>query len=68
MAERLIGTVEQLTGRKVVTYQSQVLFDPDIVCEFFFFDDQLPPEVIRHTVEALKSPESTVVSSEDDAQ
>ncbi len=43
MAERLIGTVEQLTGRKVVTYQSQVLFDPHIVCELFFFEDGAEP-------------------------
>lgn len=28
MAERLVGTIEQLTDRKVVAYQSQVLFDP----------------------------------------
>jgi uncharacterized protein YbcI len=38
MAEHLVGTVEQLTDRKVLTYQSQILFDPHIVMEVFFFD------------------------------
>lgn len=38
MTERLTSMVEELTGRKVVTYQSQVMFDPDIVVEMFVFD------------------------------
>jgi hypothetical protein len=35
----LIAKVEALTGRNVMTYQSQVLFHPSIVMEIFFFDD-----------------------------
>jgi uncharacterized protein YbcI len=35
MGERLVGTIEQLTERKVLTYQSQVLFDPFVVIEIF---------------------------------
>ena len=38
MRERLTSMVEQLVGRKVVTYQSQILFDPDIAIEMFVFD------------------------------
>jgi uncharacterized protein YbcI len=38
MRDRLTGIVEDLTGRKVVTYQSQILFDPDIAIEIFVFD------------------------------
>jgi uncharacterized protein YbcI len=38
----LVAKVETLTGRKVATYQSQVLFDPHIVMEIFFFDDADP--------------------------
>ena len=38
MTENLTEKIEQLTGRKVLTYQSQVLFDPDIVAELFVFD------------------------------
>ena len=39
MGDELIGKVEALTGRKVATYQSQILFDPHIVMEVFFFED-----------------------------
>ena len=38
MTERLTDMIENLTGRKVLTYQSQVMFDPDIVVEMFVFD------------------------------
>jgi uncharacterized protein YbcI len=38
MTERLTGMVEELTGRQVVNYQSQVLFDPDMTLEIFVFD------------------------------
>jgi hypothetical protein len=34
----LSAKIEQLTGRKVLTYQSQVLFDPFVVAELFVFD------------------------------
>ena len=39
MTGRLTGMVEQLTGRRVATYQSQVMFDPDVVVEMFVFDE-----------------------------
>jgi uncharacterized protein YbcI len=38
MSDVLIAKVEALTGRKVVNYQSQILFDPHIVLEVFFFE------------------------------
>ena len=38
MTERLTGMVEELTGRTVATYQSQVMFDPHTVVEIFVFD------------------------------
>jgi uncharacterized protein YbcI len=38
MTERLVGIVEQLTGRKVLGYQSQIVFEPDVVVELFVFD------------------------------
>jgi uncharacterized protein YbcI len=43
MAEVLIRMIERLTGRRVVTYQSQVLFDPNITIEIFVFDDDAVP-------------------------
>ena len=38
MTQRLTSMIEELTGRKVLTYQSQVMFDPDVVVEMFVFD------------------------------
>lgn len=39
MTSRLTGMVEELTGRKVLGYQSQFLFEPEVVIEIFFFDE-----------------------------
>jgi uncharacterized protein YbcI len=39
MRDILVAKVEALTGRTVVNYQSQVLFDPHLVLEIFFFAD-----------------------------
>ncbi len=39
MTERLTDMIEDLTGRTVLTYQSQVLFDPNVVIEMFVFDE-----------------------------
>jgi len=38
MAQTLTAKIEELTGREVITYQSQVLFDPFIVAELFVFE------------------------------
>jgi uncharacterized protein YbcI len=38
MTEVLTRRVEEATGRTVVNYQSQIMFDPDIVVELFVFD------------------------------
>ena len=51
MTATLIGKMEELTGRKILTYQSQTLFDPDIVIEIFFFDESGTPEQIQATAE-----------------
>jgi uncharacterized protein YbcI len=40
MTSRLQGMIEELTGRRVVTYQSQILFEPDVVVEMFLFDSE----------------------------
>ena len=42
MTQRLTDMIERLTGRKVLTYQSQVMFDPDVVVEMFVFDAAAP--------------------------
>jgi uncharacterized protein YbcI len=38
MTRRFVDMVEELTARKVLTYQSQIMFDPDVVIEIFVFD------------------------------
>jgi uncharacterized protein YbcI len=53
MAERLVGTVEQLTDRKVLTYQSQILFDPEVIVEMFVFDRPLERSALQETADAL---------------
>jgi uncharacterized protein YbcI len=53
MGDRLIGTVEQLTERKVVTYQSQVLFDPHTIIEIFLFEKPFERGTIEETARAL---------------
>jgi uncharacterized protein YbcI len=45
MTGRLIRRVEEITGRKVVTHQSQIMFDPDVIVEMFVFADQAPAAV-----------------------
>ncbi len=51
MTERLTDMIEDLTGRRVATYQSQIMFDPDVVIELFVFEDRLPEEGIEATAE-----------------
>ena len=41
MTGPLTALVEDLTGRKVVNYQSQIMFDPDVVIEMFVFDERV---------------------------
>jgi len=36
--------VERITGRRVLAYQSQVLFDPDYTIEIFVLGEQVPVE------------------------
>ena len=66
MTERLTGMVEELTGRKVLTYQSQIMFGPDRVVEMFIFDDRARPEVIDATAEGQLSGEAVGEVADDD--
>ncbi len=49
MGDLLIARVEELTGRKVATYQSQVMFDPDTIVELFLFEDAAPEIAVHAT-------------------
>jgi uncharacterized protein YbcI len=41
MTTTFVDMVESATRRKVLTYQSQIMFDPDVVIEMFVFDREL---------------------------
>ena len=56
VAEVLTGIVERLTGRRVVNYQSQVLFDPDLTVEIFVFHDGAGDGQNEPAVADLRSP------------
>jgi uncharacterized protein YbcI len=47
MAPQLKSTIERLTGRNVVNYQSQIMFDPDMLIEIFVFDQPMSRDA-RH--------------------
>ena len=65
MTATLIDKMQELTGRTILTYQSQILFDPDIVIEIFFFDQSGSSEQIRDTVEGQLNDESLGEASAD---
>jgi uncharacterized protein YbcI len=68
MAARLVGTIEQLTERTVVNYQSQVLFDPDVTVEIFVFDRPIERRAAEETARALltEEPDDGTVLPEDE--
>jgi uncharacterized protein YbcI len=43
------GAVERITGRSVLTYQSQVLFDPDYTVEMFVLADGMSADDVPPT-------------------
>ena len=50
MAKKLTDMIEELTGRKVLTYQSQIMFEPDVIFEIFVFDERAGEEQVAETV------------------
>jgi uncharacterized protein YbcI len=69
MAKRLVGTIEQLTERVVVNYQSQVLFDPDVLIEMFVFDKPVKREALEETARAVLETDEPIdeVSRDEDS-
>ena len=67
MTERLTTMVEKLTGRKVINYQSQVMFDPDLVVEMFVFDTAGEPDDRAATAEGQLHDDDTGAASDEDA-
>jgi uncharacterized protein YbcI len=67
MTERLTGMVEDLTGRKVATYQSQVMFNPDVVVEIFIFDEPGDERVRGATAQGQLEDDDTGEATDEDA-
>jgi len=70
MTGKLQGMIEELTGRKILGYQSQIIIEPDIVIEIFFFDRSAEEQEIDATARGqLDDPsigEARAGSEEDD--
>jgi len=64
MTSRLTGMIEDLTGRRVLGYQSQIIFEPDVVLEVFFFDRPAPATEAQATAAGMLAHE---IVSEDAA-
>jgi uncharacterized protein YbcI len=56
VGDELVAKIEALTGRKVVNYQSQILFEPHIVMEVFFFADDVNGNSPRDDSATLTNP------------
>ena len=67
MTERLTKKMEDLTGRKILTYQSQVMFDPDVVVEMFVFDSEGSSDAIEATAEGQLGDQETGRATDEDA-
>ena len=66
MTQRFTELIEELTGRKVLAYQSQVIFAPDRVVEMFVFDEKAAAELIDATDAAqLRARPVAEVTAED---
>jgi uncharacterized protein YbcI len=65
MADRLTAMVEELTGRRVINYQSQVMFDPNMSVEMFVFDKPARPGQLQETAEAITDPEVGLARSDE---
>jgi uncharacterized protein YbcI len=67
MTQRLTDMIERLTGRKVLTYQSQVMFEPDIVVEMFVFDSTADAQDRIATAEGQTQDDSIGEATDKDA-
>lgn len=50
IAPELVRRVEDVLGRKIVSYHSQILFDPDRLIEIFVLDPEAEPPTQKATV------------------
>lgn len=66
MTAQLTGMVEELTGRKVLGYQSQIIFEPEVVVELFFFD-RPAKETETHATAHAQLDDPSIGEARDDA-
>ena len=67
MTERLTDMIERLTARKVLPYQSQVMFDPDVVVEMFVFDSAANRDERAATAEGQTQDDTIGEATDQDA-
>jgi uncharacterized protein YbcI len=67
MTERLTSKMEGLTGRRIINYQSQVMFDPDIVVEMFVFDSEGSSDAIEATAEGQVRDDDAGAATDEEA-
>ena len=67
MTEKLTGLIEDLTGCKVATYQSQVMFDPDVIVEMFVFAEPATSGARAATAEGQLEDSGAGEATDDDA-
>ena len=67
MTDRLTPKMEELTGRTILTYQSQVMFGPDVVVEMFVFDGEGSSDAIDATAEGQLKDDHTGVATDEEA-
>jgi uncharacterized protein YbcI len=63
MTELLTSMVERSTGRRVVNYQSQIMFDPDVIVEMFVFDQPREDGIEATAEEQLHHPAGSATDS-----
>jgi uncharacterized protein YbcI len=66
MTDRLTYLVEQLTRRKVINYQSQIMFDPHMVVEMFVFEQPAEQREREETARSIAEPEKGIGESRDE--
>jgi uncharacterized protein YbcI len=67
MTERLTSKMEEITGRRIVNYQSQVMFDPDLIVEMFVFDSEGASDAIEATAEGQLEDRERGLATDKDA-
>ena len=66
VADRFTGSIEELTGQKVVAFMSQAHVDPDLAIEVFFLDRPVFPFGVNEEMILTEASQPGVPESERD--